>query len=571
MGKRRRSMHAEDRHPAGHFTAKARVRLHHVEAGAAIASLPGFASAGMCQALVGLCEADGFQSGTADRENGYEQATADLEVDSHPVVSAWLRAAGLVPAVSAAMLATHGVRPAAFDDIFVVKYHEAQQRALPRHVDAGELSFMLALSSRAAYDGGGTAFDALSPCGDAVPGEPRAPLHLDQGELLLFDAGLYHAGLPITRGTRYLLVGFCHVSAAATRAPGNVGLNLMPIRGCRSAFDLWRLPRLRPPPGRPGLPGGECGRLLAAAQAWYRCSRGSGWVGATQAAPAGSLAAFAQAVLRFHAPRMGARLPGPRGGAEFWVQCLSCGGDDPRYDSRDLPAEGDGAAREGRVGSGGGAAEDTAPPGDVIPWHHDKDELRLRRSGELAFPAVATVTYLSTCGSPTVVFGEAETLVCHPRAGNHLAFAGHLLHGCPGGAPPAATPRAVPAGVPTDPRLRTTLLVNLWPQGPPEGLGDEPPPGDAVSKCARGKGVDGPAAWEPAEGDVMGGACLEAWQEVQVARPALGGDCDEPDVVLRQCPSGMWGPPGESDPAAFALVRSSSARGGRARGMAPQR
>lgn len=113
-------------------------------------------------------------------QNGYEQATADLEVDSHPVVSAWLRAAGLVPAVSAAMLATHGVRPAAFDDIFVVKYHEAQQRALPRHVDAGEVSFMLALSSRAAYDGGGTAFDALSPCGDAVPGEPRAPLHLDQ-------------------------------------------------------------------------------------------------------------------------------------------------------------------------------------------------------------------------------------------------------------------------------------------------------------------------------------------------------------------------------------------------------
>jgi hypothetical protein len=31
-------------------------------------------------------------------------------------------------------------------------------------------------------------------------------VHLRKGEGLLFDAKLFHAGMPITRGTRYLLV-----------------------------------------------------------------------------------------------------------------------------------------------------------------------------------------------------------------------------------------------------------------------------------------------------------------------------------------------------------------------------
>ena len=166
--------------------------------GASVSSTPNFAHSTLCAELIAVCERHGF---TCERtESQYAQATTDLEVDSAPAVRHFVLSRGLIPAVRTAMLASHGVTPVAFDDMFVVRYDAEEQRELVRHFDAGDVSFMLALSAQTDYAGGGTAFDAM---GSEV-------VHLEQGELVLFDAALYHAGLPITRGKRYLLVGFCY-------------------------------------------------------------------------------------------------------------------------------------------------------------------------------------------------------------------------------------------------------------------------------------------------------------------------------------------------------------------------
>ena len=58
--------------------------------------------------------------------------------------------------------------------------------------------------------------------------ETRATLHLNCGDIVFFDADLYHQGLPITRGLRYLLVGFCYTDTAGVEdlRPGHMNLQL---------------------------------------------------------------------------------------------------------------------------------------------------------------------------------------------------------------------------------------------------------------------------------------------------------------------------------------------------------
>ena len=110
-----------------------------------------------------------------------------------------------------------------FDDLFVVKYDAAFQKELVRHFDGGDVSFMIALSSTTDYDGGGTQFDCLE----------EEVVHLDCGDVILFDADLYHQGLSITRGTRYLLVGFCVVDDGSKQKiieAGYINLSLRSVK-----------------------------------------------------------------------------------------------------------------------------------------------------------------------------------------------------------------------------------------------------------------------------------------------------------------------------------------------------
>lgn len=76
------------------------------------------------------------------------------------------------------------------------------------------------MACTADYSGGGTYFEEL----DTV-------ITLDGGEILTFDAKLVHQGLPITRGCRFLMVGFCYTEDAREASqPGNVStaLDLIP-------------------------------------------------------------------------------------------------------------------------------------------------------------------------------------------------------------------------------------------------------------------------------------------------------------------------------------------------------
>lgn len=203
--------------------------------GVCVASVPCFARSDMCNELIALCEQSRFSA--EEEGSSYTQATVDLEVDSAPAVRSWLLERQLVQCVSRCMRATHGVAPAAFDDVFVVKYDATGsgyrcKRDLELHHDGGDVSFMLALSPRSAYCGGGTRFEVFGAGSDFVndASVEAETVHLEQGELLLFDAGLRHAGRAISSGRRYLLVGFCFTNDPdMAHTAGNVDLMLNKI------------------------------------------------------------------------------------------------------------------------------------------------------------------------------------------------------------------------------------------------------------------------------------------------------------------------------------------------------
>jgi hypothetical protein len=83
----------------------------------------------------------------------------------------------------------------------IVKYDvtKKERQKLDMHTDKSEWTFLIALSDGCGldYEGGGTFFEALN-----------ATVHVQRGHALIFPGKLRHCGQRITKGLRFLLVGF---------------------------------------------------------------------------------------------------------------------------------------------------------------------------------------------------------------------------------------------------------------------------------------------------------------------------------------------------------------------------
>jgi len=101
-------------------------------------------------------------------------------------------------------------------DIFIVRYASADgdQNTLPSHTDGCKYSFNMLLSEETSFEGGGTYFDVVD-----------RTLKPKQGEILIHRGDLRHAGMPVTAGTRYILVGFVNVKQNQDAAGAEVILD----------------------------------------------------------------------------------------------------------------------------------------------------------------------------------------------------------------------------------------------------------------------------------------------------------------------------------------------------------
>ena len=452
--------------------------------GRAICALP-FLAPEACREFVALCEAHAAELGGWSKELAvrYPQTTTDLEVDRAPALRRWLLRAGVMNRVRAHFAAAHGAQLHALDDLFVIKYDArkgGEQRELRPHRDAGDLSFMVALSARSDYTGGGTHDPELEKV-----------VHLEQGELLSFDADLVHSGVPISSGVRYLLVGFCHCARpAAATEPGNISCDTLEMIVDNTLDDVACEQRIivsEPVAvARQRAFGAAAISTLRADALKLHAIAGeddaaSYWIDAT-ATPRCSIEQFALEVLAMHIPTAVGAVDA---GAEYWVQrldrCPARGTDMDMDRDRDSTS----AEEERRHNCGAKAAA-----AEHLPFHFDKDEAALRDSGVWRHPACATVSYLSAAKPgdlPTVIFdsvlqeqvaagaGSAafqprQACISYPSEGKHLAFRGKYLHGCP--LELAYSQRhtrrrdaSAHKGMDSDGVGRLTLLVNLWTKG----------------------------------------------------------------------------------------------------------
>ena len=161
---------------------------------------------------------------------------------------------------------------------------------------------------------------------------------------------------------------------------------------------------------------------------------GQHWFGANDA-PRCALERFAMRVFDFHAPDEEDGYDAETSGVEFWTQ--------------------DGAS---------------------LGAHFDKDETAREKVGVIVTPHLATVTYLSDGGAPTVVFegltprslpeekraNESceRVAVMYPKVGAHLRFDGRFLHG---------VLSEFAGDAPTEGK-RMTLLCNVWLNHKPMGV-----------------------------------------------------------------------------------------------------
>mmetsp|Transcript_94356 Transcript_94356/g.163110 ORF Transcript_94356/g.163110 Transcript_94356/m.163110 type:complete len:242 (-) Transcript_94356:407-1132(-) len=86
-----------------------------------------------------------------------------------------------------------------FNDLFVVKYEWApgKQFNLAKHQDGSSFSFTVLLNPKTDFEGGGTYYEAY----DKV-------IQPDQGDILVHAGSMRHEGRPISKGVRYLMIGF---------------------------------------------------------------------------------------------------------------------------------------------------------------------------------------------------------------------------------------------------------------------------------------------------------------------------------------------------------------------------
>lgn len=155
----------------------------------------------MCKFIIKECEKYAKKNGwTTTRHKFYP--TTDIPVDKIPSIT------GIVFETLQTILSkikiSYGLNGDGIVidivDLFVVKYSHDAQNQLDMHCDGSFISFGVLLSDTDSFEGGGTYFD------DGLT------TYLKQGDVIIHSGLIKHSGLKITKGTRYVLVGFLNLT-----------------------------------------------------------------------------------------------------------------------------------------------------------------------------------------------------------------------------------------------------------------------------------------------------------------------------------------------------------------------
>mmetsp|Transcript_17823 Transcript_17823/g.41825 ORF Transcript_17823/g.41825 Transcript_17823/m.41825 type:complete len:351 (+) Transcript_17823:97-1149(+) len=136
---------------------------------------------------------------TTERHAAY--ATTDMPCSLIPEIDAWVRES-LAERVLPELARRHGWGDGSgsclyFRDLFFVQYSVQGQAGLALHRDGSIMSFNILLNSAQDFEGGGTYVEA-----------DECAYQIMQGDCFVHSGKLRHGGQPVTRGERYIIVGF---------------------------------------------------------------------------------------------------------------------------------------------------------------------------------------------------------------------------------------------------------------------------------------------------------------------------------------------------------------------------
>lgn len=154
----------------------------------------------MCRYIIKQCEKYAANNNGWTKTRHAKYPTTDLPVDVIPSVH------GIVSETLITIMdkiaKSYNLNPNItlnVNDLFIVKYAHDAQNFLEMHKDGSVLSFSILLNDTSEFEGGGTYFD------DGLT------VYLNQGDMIIHSGKINHSGLPITKGVRYLLVGFIDI------------------------------------------------------------------------------------------------------------------------------------------------------------------------------------------------------------------------------------------------------------------------------------------------------------------------------------------------------------------------
>jgi hypothetical protein len=155
----------------------------------------------VCTWIINECEKYAKENGGWTKKRHSAYPTTDLPVESVKAISGFILES--LKVIGDKIKNSYGLNHEImldFKDLFIVKYQHDDQNFLEIHKDGSFLSFNILLSDVTDFEGGGTYFDD----GLIMKGQ--------QGDLIIHSSRIKHSGLPITKGTRYLLVGFLNIN-----------------------------------------------------------------------------------------------------------------------------------------------------------------------------------------------------------------------------------------------------------------------------------------------------------------------------------------------------------------------
>lgn len=305
-----------------------------------------------------------------------------------------------------------------FNDIFIVKYEYCKQNYLEKHKDGSLFSFNILLNNPNDFEGGGTKFyyeDKIDICKNT------------KGGLIIHTGQVFHEGIPITKGIRYILVGFIGYLKDFDIKNNSINTNIVLDNKSlkqtnkkfinKQKFNSWNI----------NLKDNNIYEKII-----NSIDIKGMYILDTKKQKYSLIEKFILELVRFHSIRLNKDYLSENYFIEFWTK---------------------------------NQEEDNSEHS----FHIDKDELYLKKYGQLFIPILSSVTYLTTSSNPTIITNIPDNIhnfnnihiqnliISFPKKLNHITFQGKYIHG---------VKKIKDIEIENIDNNRITLMFNIWERKP---------------------------------------------------------------------------------------------------------